>query len=204
MPELSDPRPMLRDTLDQTRAILTEIEDAQLHLPTPCGDFDVAKVISHMIGGIDFIAAAAASATSGGAAGGGDAGSVKAAPDAASTAEELLAAYDAACETAIYEWEDDPLLHEQLTLPWAKMSGAQFLELYTVEVMVHAWDVAVSVGQEGKLDDEIAEALLPVAHQMIPAEGRGGDGAPFAPVVEVPGTARAADRLAAYTGRRKS
>ena len=64
----------------------------------------------------------------------------------------------------------------------------------------HGWDLAVATGQVPKLDPALADAVLPVVQQMVPADARGGE-MPFEAVIEVPPTASVYGRLAAYLGR---
>jgi len=67
---------------------------------------------------------------------------------------------------------------------------------------LHTWDLAVATGQEDELDDSVAEQVIPIAHEMLPVEPRGGQ-MPFEAVVPAPEEPRAVDWLAAYAGRMK-
>jgi uncharacterized protein (TIGR03086 family) len=99
-------------------------------------------------------------------------------------------------------WTEDSLLAQDFTLPWGTYSGAVVALMYAMEATAHSWDLAVATGQEHRLDDAVASALLPAAREMVPAAFRGGE-IPFAPVVDISDDAAAADRLAAYLGRRR-
>ncbi len=69
----------------------------------------------------------------------------------------------------------------------------------TAEIAVHTWDLVRATGQEVQLAPEVAERGLGFVSAMLTPENRGEA---FGPAVDVPDTAPAHDRLAAFTGRR--
>ncbi len=72
------------------------------------------------------------------------------------------------------------------------------LQMHTLDLAVHAWDLARSQGQDARLDDdlclELQAAFAPYVHLMA------ADGA-FAPPVDVPHGASHVQRLVALCGR---
>ena len=74
------------------------------------------------------------------------------------------------------------------------------LRLATTDTFAHGWDLAKATGQSTDLDPELAEGLL--ANAPIPDTFRGDEPMPFGPQQEAPPGATAADRLAAYLGRK--
>jgi len=103
----------------------------------------------------------------------------------------FVAALDAARRAFDSAWADDELLASTIALPWGAFTGEFIVQMYTLELTLHSWDLAVATGQESMLDDEIAGSLLPVATGMLPPEHRGGE-IPFGPVVDIDADARAA------------
>ncbi|MEA2686905.1 MAG: hypothetical protein QOE93_2100 [Actinomycetota bacterium] len=69
-----------------------------------------------------------------------------------------------------------------------------------MEYLGHGWDLATATDQTHPATEEQAEAALARAEQTLPAQYR-GDGMPFGHAVDVPDTAPAIDRLAAFLGR---
>ncbi|CAM5608854.1 hypothetical protein SPURM210S_04521 [Streptomyces purpurascens] len=68
--------------------------------------------------------------------------------------------------------------------------------------MVHAWDIAVTIGAPWEPADELITAALRVA-SLVPEEGRGA-GAAFRRRIAVPDDAPPGDRLLALLGRDSS
>jgi len=46
---VNDPRPMLVLALDQTQAMIDTVGADELHLPTPCPEYDVRTLLGHLI-----------------------------------------------------------------------------------------------------------------------------------------------------------
>jgi uncharacterized protein (TIGR03086 family) len=68
------------------------------------------------------------------------------------------------------------------------------------EVLVHGWDLAVATGQPYAPDAGAVEACVEYAHEFAAAAPEGRDSI-YGPVVPVPATAPAMDRLLGLTGR---
>ena len=75
------------------------------------------------------------------------------------------------------------------------------MALATTDTFTHGWDLAKATGQSTDLDPALAEELLQAAQLLVPDQFRGDEPMPFAPPVEPPAGATAADRLAAFMGR---
>jgi len=52
MTENSDPRPLHRRAIAQTGTVLAAVTADQFALPTPCTEYDVRALLSHIIGGL--------------------------------------------------------------------------------------------------------------------------------------------------------
>jgi uncharacterized protein (TIGR03086 family) len=186
----TDPRELMRQALDAASAIVGGLKPDMMSDPTPCTEFDVATLTNHLTGAITRAASIAHDVPV--------EGMLESSGE--EPAQGWVAAFEAAREDVLEAWTDDALLGKMYTLPWATVPGAGIVTMYAMEAALHSWDLAVATDQEDLLDDAVSEALLPTARQFLPAEHRGGE-IPFAPVVEIADDARAADRLAAFTGR---
>jgi uncharacterized protein (TIGR03086 family) len=185
----SDPRPLLHDSLDQASKIIAGVTPEQLHLATPCSEFDVSELLAHLVGVAYRIASIARLEPQG------DLTEITDVRD-----DGWANAYHAPHIEAIAAWDDAALLDTEIELPWGKFPGRSVVDMYALETTVHAWDLAAATGQVAALDPLLAEACLPIAGEMLPPEYRGGD-IPFGPVIAVPGDSPAYARLAAYLGR---
>ena len=190
MTDAPDPRQNLARSLAQAAAVIAGVKPGQLADATPCDEYNVAAVINHLTGAVDRVGLAL---------------SEQETPEIPETSEEpeggFAAAFEAARERALAAVADDDLLGRMITLPWATLPGAAVVQIYTLESVLHTWDIATATGQEALLDDDLAAAIHDFTLQMLPAEPRGGE-IPFAAVVECGSDARAVDKLAAYSGRR--
>ncbi|THA24745.1 TIGR03086 family protein [Streptomyces sp. RKND-216] len=97
-------------------------------------------------------------------------------------------------------WADDGGLAGTYTVPWGDVPGHGVVGAEVQETVVHAWDLARALGAVGRLDARLAEATLPFAEQIVPAEPRGG-AVPFGPVRPTAPDAGPYTRLAAWLGR---
>ncbi|WP_068034173.1 TIGR03086 family metal-binding protein [Mycobacterium kubicae] len=69
----------------------------------------------------------------------------------------------------------------------------------SLELLVHAWDYAVALGRDVEVADSLAEYVLGLAQRIIKSEQRSVAG--FDDPVDVAADARGLDRLVAFTGR---
>ena len=53
---MTDPRDIHRRAMAQTEAIVAAVEPGQLALPTPCPEYDVRALLSHIVGGLNRVA----------------------------------------------------------------------------------------------------------------------------------------------------
>ncbi|MGO9911304.1 MAG: TIGR03086 family metal-binding protein [Acidimicrobiales bacterium] len=185
-----DPRPLLRRSYDVALVVVGGVGDDQWHLKTPCTEFDVRQLTAHLVG-----AAARPAEVASGA-------EIVGMPELGDEIPE--GGYGPELrrnsEAALQAFADAESLDRDFVLPWGTYSGRSIVDMYAIEMTAHAWDLAVATGQDDKLDDELAEALLPAAREMIVEEYRGGE-MPFAAVVEVEDGARTADQFAGWLGR---
>src|SRR5579862_1060288 len=190
MTNTTDPREIHQRAVAQTESIVAAVVPAQFGLPTPCAEYDVRALLSHIVGGLNRIALVGEGA---------DALAIPARADGVPD-DGWLAAYRAAAARTRAAWADDAKLDALFEVPWGKVPGRIAVSGYVQEIAVHGWDLAQATGQPTELDPEIASWVLAVAQRILPAEPRGGE-VPFGPVVEVPPDAGVYARLAAWLGR---
>jgi uncharacterized protein (TIGR03086 family) len=190
MTDMTDPRQVYARAIAQTEPIVAAVEPSQLGLPTPCTQYDVRALLSHMVGGMNRVATAGET---------GDALATVARADGVPD-HGWLAAYRAAAAQAQAAWADDAKLDAVVKLPWGTMPGRIAVSGYVQELLTHAWDLAKATGQPTEGDAELAAWTLVLARRILPPEPRGGD-VPFGPVVRVPPDAGPYAQLAAWLGR---
>lgn len=164
------------------------LEPADLARPTPCDGWMVYDLLAHMTGQqIGFAAAARG--------GGADLG-VWAPSDAS---------YADACADVLTAFAEPGVAERGFSLPEIR-SGGTFpaplaISFHLVDNVVHAWDVAVSIGARVDLADGVVSAALRVAEQVPDGTERLLTGAAFAPGRPVDGGASELDRILLLLGR---
>lgn len=188
---MNDPRVIFHRAVAQTESIIAAVRPGQAGLPTPCADWDVRTLVSHMAGGVTRIALIGEGA---------DALSIPPFADLGSQqAGEWAATYRAAGARAAAAWADDAKLDALVAVPWGSVPGRVAVAGYVREVLAHGWDLAVASGQETELDPELGAYGLEISRRSLPADGR--EGIPFGPVVPAPASAGVYAQLAAWLGR---
>jgi uncharacterized protein (TIGR03086 family) len=185
-----DPRPLYIRALDQLEKVFAGITPAELDRPTPCTEFDLRALLSHVIGGIHRIAYV------------GEGGR---ALDVAAAVGEIgdtdwSGALARARARAIAAWADDATLDRIAEVPWGAVPGRIALGGYVMEAVTHTWDIAQVVAPDTDLDEELALVSLNIAQMVLPA-GQSREGMPFAPQQDAPADATPYTRLAAWLGR---
>ncbi|HTR91079.1 MAG TPA: TIGR03086 family metal-binding protein [Trebonia sp.] len=207
MNAMNDPRDFFARAVAQTESIIAAVREDQAGLPTPCAEWDVRTLVSHMTGVVIRVALVGEGADAlsvspfaelADSPAGDPAGNPPGNP-AATPAPSWAAGYRAAVARADAAWADDAKLDAMFAVPWGKVPGRVALAGYVREVLAHGWDLAEATGQETELDQELGGFALAVAKRSLRADGR--DGIPFGPVVEVPAGAGTYAQLAAWLGR---
>ncbi|MFD7601083.1 TIGR03086 family metal-binding protein [Streptomyces mirabilis] len=187
-----DPRPLYTRATEQIAALVATVRPEQLAGPTPCAEFDVRTLLSHMAGGTRRIAVVGA---------GGDGMAVRPFLDGVED-NRWSAAYEEVRTEVRKSWADDARLDALVTVPWGEAPGRIALSGYVMEAVTHTWDLSESLGRPLVLDPELAEFALGIARRVLPDERRDDEELPFDSAVPAPEGADAYGRLAAYLGRR--
>ncbi|WP_199815602.1 TIGR03086 family metal-binding protein [Streptomyces griseus] len=186
----ADPRPFYARATEQAASLIKTVRPEQLTGRTPCGDFDVRTLLSHMVGGTLRIAVVGE---------GGDGLAVR--PFAEGVADDgWTAAYEEVRERVLAAWADDERLTAPVRVPWGEVPGHAALSGYVMELVTHTWDLSEAVGHPLELDPELAEFALAAAHRALPDAQR-DEQTPFDSALPAPEGADAYEQLAAWLGR---
>jgi uncharacterized protein (TIGR03086 family) len=176
---------LLDRALGYTRVQLAGVHNDLLDRPTPCAGWSLADLLAHMEDALDAFTEAAGGAVQ-----------VHVPPGAAgrvSMIQEkacaLLGAWSGPAPGDVVITDGNGGL--DLDSPLLVATAA-------LEVTVHGWDVGQSTGGQAAVPDDLARALLPVAHAVVRSTDRG---VRFAPHVETDAEAPYGVRLLAFLGR---
>ncbi|MGW2641053.1 TIGR03086 family metal-binding protein [Streptomyces sp. NPDC001348] len=185
-----DPRPLYARATEQFAALVKTARPEQLAGPTPCTEFDVRTLLSHVVGGTRRIAVVGE---------GGDGLAVHPFVEGVDD-NDWAAAYDEARVRALKAWESDERLTAPVRVPWGEVPGHAALSGYVMELVTHTWDLSEALGHPNELDPELADFALATARRVLPDPQRDAN-TPFADVRPAPEGADSYSRLAAWLGR---
>ncbi len=151
---------IITDSLGLLRGAASLVSDANAGAPTPCSTWTVAQVFQHAVG--DQLAWAAAIGVGTGPAENPFTPSGLLKGSAAELVEPILA-------TARTAWakvraDDDAV---PTPLPQGPLPAATAAAACALDAAVHAWDIAVALGEPGVLSDGLAARLLPAARSIV-------------------------------------
>ena len=187
----NDPRPLYTRATEQAAALIRTVRPDQLSSPTPCTEFDVRTLLSHLTGGTHRIATIGE---------GGDGMAVHPFVDGVDD-KGWTVAYDEARARVRAAWADDARLDALVQVPWGEAPGRIALSGYVMENVTHAWDLSEALGHPVQLDPELAEFALAIARRVLPDEERDAD-TPFDTAQAVAEEADVYGQLAAWLGRK--
>jgi uncharacterized protein (TIGR03086 family) len=183
----------LQQAFADTRQILANVQPDQLDLPSPCASWKVRDVVNHLVAGSQWFGASVAAGTS---------------PELDEAAMskfadgDYLAEFDKGVAATIAAFGAPGAQEKMVTLPFGTMPGSAFMGLAMTDTFTHGWDVAKATGQSTDIDPALAEQLLVGSKMAIQDSIRGNEPMPFGPEQQAPAGASAADRLAAFLGRK--
>lgn len=174
---------------DAFARVLAEVDPGSYGASTPCAEWTVRDLVDHVVGGNNRAGAGHPGR------GGGD--GMDGVPEGADPA----AAFAASAERANAVFAAPDGMVRGFELPFGTLPGSVYIGMRTVDVLVHAWDLAVATGQPTDLDPELSRTCLETARGRVQSSFR-GPGRPFGPEQACPPGCTAADELAAFMGRR--
>ncbi len=180
----------LQRAIDQTGRIVAEVKPEQHQLPTPCARWPVADLVDHIVSGVAVFTRMAQ-------------GEPRSEMRGHLSDEDWSEQYRARAKDLLGVWSDE----ETFKRPRKGAPPEVLLELTTMDLVIHSWDLATATSSQIQLDDGLAESALQFALGFVRPEGRApsredvGDTAPLGPPVPVPDDAPPYARLAAFLGR---
>jgi uncharacterized protein (TIGR03086 family) len=165
---------------------------ADMARPTPCADWTLHGLVSHMAAQHYGFAAAAA----------GDGDLARWHPRRLGV--DPVADYRASADAVLAAFCAPGVLDRQFPLPefaaGSPFPARQAVSFHFVDYVVHSWDVARTLGLEARFSRELLDAALRVAQAVPSGQARLAPGAAFAPAVAWPdGTPL--DRIVSVLGR---
>ncbi|WP_026875825.1 TIGR03086 family metal-binding protein [Jiangella gansuensis] len=173
---------------------VSAVSPGQLTLKTPCSEWNLTQLLDHMtVQNLGFAAAA------------NGAGADDALWATGAHRDDPTADYLASAAAVSDAFAPADVLDRQLWLPELSreqaFSGAQAITMHTVDSVLHAWDVARSIGRNLDPDPELVEFTLGIGHQVPDGDDRRQPGAHFGPRAQIPAGASAWDQTLALFGR---
>lgn len=186
-----DTRPLLHQALAEVSPLIDAVRPDDLDRPTPCDEWTVRDLLSHLVAITGRIAHVA---------GGGHFSEVS--PQVTGVTDDGWAdAWTSGLAILAGSIADETTLATTWQHPAGDMPGFQAIAIYASEFAVHGWDLARALGRDADLDQSLAAVLVGPITGALPAEPRDLPEIPFGPVVEVPADAAPYARLVGWVGR---
>jgi uncharacterized protein (TIGR03086 family) len=176
---------LLREGIDYTLASADLVTPLLLAQPTPCAEWNLAMLLSHLSDSVDAITEGLTT------------GSVRLTGGPCSEPEAQPADIRVRCGRLLSAIPATPagrliaIADHDLTAGLLAYTGA-------IEITVHGWDISVACGTLRPIPDSLAAPLLATAAVLLPQTAREGL---FAPPLRPSSPASPADRLLAFLGR---
>jgi uncharacterized protein (TIGR03086 family) len=173
-------------------ALLAHARTADLARPTPCADWTLHGLITHMAAQHYGFAAAAA----------GDGDLARWRPRR--LGGDPVADYRTSAEAVLAAFSAPGILDREFLLPEIAAGHAfparQAIGFHLVDYVAHSWDVARTLGLDVRFAPGLLDAALRIARAVPDGESRLAPGAAFGPAVSWPGGSPL-DRVVALLGR---
>ncbi|MEY2583104.1 MAG: hypothetical protein QOE09_2953 [Ilumatobacteraceae bacterium] len=201
-----DPRPLFAKAVQIAEPVIAGVRPDQLAQPSPCVEYNVKELLDHLVFVLHRVANLGR-------------GEEAFAPNSLAAPvidhRDWAADWRAAAAEVEAAWSDEAVLSKTVVLPWATMTGAEVLGMYTSEVTTHTWDLATATRQQPAWDDAVCQLGLESMQRDLPMADRTPIweafrasvpanlqfDPPFANAVAVPADAPLIQQLVAWTGR---
>ncbi|MFI6429651.1 TIGR03086 family metal-binding protein [Rhodococcus oryzae] len=188
-----DLREHYREALGLTGALVADLGEHQLDLPTPCDEWDVRAMICHLTANT----LAMRSHLSGTA----DGTRAKLTGDAPPTPDPR-ADFDTAASELGSALTDDAVLSRSVAVAGSgTVPGSVAIGVHFVDVLTHGWDLSRAIGIDYRPEDRRVATALRFAAGYPDSPAMRGPGALFAPVRATDPDAPVLDQLVALLGR---
>ena len=180
-----------RSALRQFDTRVQAVTDAQWDNSTPDSDWTVADLVSHLVNEQLWVPPLLAGRTI---------AEVGDAFDGDVLGEDPKGAWSAAAAAARAAIEEPGALDRQVHLSFGLVDVPVYLQQMTLDLTVHAWDLARGIGADDEMPNDLVTAVLENAKQTAP---QWQDSELFAPPIPVPGCTDDLTELLALLGRRR-
>ena len=177
-----DPLAFHREALGVAQRVVDDIDRSHFDLPTPCDAWNVRQVLEHMVGGNRRIA--------------GDPPN----PGEDVLGDDLSASYAACAAAAMATFEADGGIDRSFSLSFGEVPGWVAVLARSTDQLAHAWDLAKATGVSTDLAPAMYTTGLELLQLRFASSGR--NPATYADETQPADGATAADRFAAFAGRR--
>lgn len=190
----TDLRPADQRAVRASVMVVARVTRDDLDRPTPCQAWTLADLLAHMTAQHRGFAAAARGH-------GADLAIWQPRPLGADPAGQYAAAVADVLSAFAGQGVPERLFALPEFGPGAAFPGAQAIGFHLVDYVVHAWDVARSLGVLLELDEDLAGDALPIALAVPDGGNRLKPGAAFRPGLPAPASSPPLDRILAALGR---
>jgi uncharacterized protein (TIGR03086 family) len=174
----------LERALAAVGVLIRRIEPGQWESPTPCTEWSVHRLVTHLVG-MNLVFAAMLVG--------------EPPPDRREFAvTDLPDEYDASAALLVDRFRGPGVLDHVLTGPLGSATGRDRLHIRLYDLLAHGWDLSRAIDQPLQLPDDFAEGSLAFATGQLEGMDRTGRFLPPQPVAE---SSEALERLAAFLGR---
>jgi uncharacterized protein (TIGR03086 family) len=178
----------LSQTFDHTTKIVSGVTTDQLDAPTPCSEWPLRTLLSHMTGVVVNMGRGASGSEL-----------LPSVEDFEIEPDDLASQFRTESDRTLAAWRtrgDD----DEVNVGAGPMPAKVALAINVLDTATHSWDVARCTGQDANLPDPVAVAALACAHQIVSDEIRSFAG--FAPAVSTGPDASPTEQLVAFLGRK--
>ena len=184
-----DPRAAMARSVQAARAVIARVDATNASNPTPCAEWSALDLARHLIAVLDRAAAGPTDE---------DIDSMPLLADV--DLADLATHARVAAERVHANWADSEAMEMMIAVPWGEFPGAVVIGVYACETLVHAWDLAVSIGVTVDWPEEDTETHVEMSKLGIPESPR-DEFMPFDPVVRPADDAPAIEHLVGWQGR---
>lgn len=170
-----------------TAALIDATSVEQFHATTPCPDWSVGDLLTHLVAGnVKYTDIGLGQEWARGV------------PDVV-LGDDPAYMYRRTLDAMLDAWRQPGALDRETALPVGRGRAELALYLHLGETLVHGWDLAKAIGEPPAFDADVVEASLAQFMSWLPPKRP--PGSPYAEAAPVPSAATPIDRLAAYLGR---
>ena len=173
--------------VEQATAVMVQVEDGQLKLPTPDTEWDVRTLMNHMVYELAWVADIVAGKTIA------EVGTAYDGDLLGDDAVESWRRYLERAREAVADCDENSKAH----LSYGDTSVADYLLEAGNDQLIHAWDLGQAIGVSVVFDEAVAQQLYDIAAAQSDLTA----GGMYAPPVSVPDSANIQTKLLAILGR---